>query len=331
MLDLLMKISIDVIAFFQTQLAFLAPVMQIFTFLGNEEFYLLIMPFLVWSVDYTLGLRLGVMLMLSSTLNSYLKVAIHQPRPYWISTKIENLSAPMGSFGLPSGHSQNAASVFGLLATAMKKVWLRTFLVITIIMVAFSRLFLGVHSIADILLGLGMGSLFLWFFIRSEKRIVNIISRRQPLMQVLLAFAVSLLLLAAGVLIVNYFQRTPIPDVWIENFRSAHPLEEMEPYSIEGLITTTAILFGLAAGFIFMRSTGDYQAAAGTIWQHVLRFVIGIAGILLIWKGLGDLFPRDADLLSNALRYVRYALIGVWITGFAPLVFVKAKLAQRKL
>jgi len=131
--------------------------MKFFTFLGDEEFYLLIMPLLVWSVDYELGLRLGVMLMLSGSLNFFLKIGFHQPRPYWVSPKIKDLIAPMGSFGLPSGHSQNAASVFGLLATSTKRKRLRALIIFTIIMVAFSRLYLGVHSIADILLGLLVG------------------------------------------------------------------------------------------------------------------------------------------------------------------------------
>ena len=331
MLDLLLRISIDIIAYLQTQLAFLTPVMRMFTFLGDEEFYLLIMPFLVWSVDYTIGMRLGIMLMLSGTMNSYLKVAIGQPRPYWISTEIKNLAAPMDSFGLPSGHSQNAASVFGLLVPSIRKKWLKILLIITIFMVAFSRLFLGVHSITDILLGLGIGGLLLLVFICVETWIGAFFSQRQPLTQVFLVLVVSLLLLASGVLITTFCKRTPIPDLWMENFRFAHPLEEMEPYSVEGLITTTATLFGLAAGYIFLRSNGGYQAAQGKIWQHFIRFMVGVAGILLIWSGLGDLFPSNADFLSYALRYLRYALIGFWITGFAPLIFIKTKLAQRNL
>ena len=330
MLDLLLRISIDVIAFLQSQLAFLTPLMRIFTFLGDEEFYLLIMPFLVWSVDYRLGMRLGVSLMLSGTINSYFKVIIRQPRPYWISREIKNLAAPMGSFGLPSGHSQNAVAVFGLLATAVKKTWVRIFLVVTIIMVALSRLFLGVHSIADIVLGLAMGALFLWIFVRIEKRVADYLNRQQPSKQLLLVFTFSLILLFLGALIIDLYQRIPIPDLWVENFRLAHPVAEMEPFSIEGLITTTATLFGLAAGCILMRSNGDYDASAGKVWQHLFRFVIGIAGVVLIWKGLGDLFPRNGDCLSHSLRYVRYALIGVWITGFAPLLFIKSKLAQSK-
>jgi hypothetical protein len=49
---------------------------------------------------------------------------------------------------------------------------------------------------------------------------------------------------------------------------------------------------------------------------------------LVLYIGLGSLFPETEDFLSYALRYVRYALIGFWISGFAPWLFVKVKLAS---
>jgi membrane-associated phospholipid phosphatase len=330
MLSALMDLSIRIIAFLQLQFAWLTPVMQFFTFLGNAEFYLLIMPFLVWSLDYALGMRLGVMLMLSGTLNGYLKVAFGQPRPYWVSSSIRNLAEPMGSFGLPSGHSQNAASVFGLLATSSAQKWLKRLLVVLIVLVAFSRLFLGVHSLQDILLGLAAGAAFLWIFLRLEGAIVRFFGSRSLSMQIVLSFVFSLLLLLLGVLVVNLFNSTPIPDLWLENTRMAHPQDAIDPYAIDGLITSTATLFGLAAGYLLILAKGGYRAEKGAFWQHALRFVIGIAGVLLIWMGLGDLFPPTTDLLGYSLCYLRYALVGGWITGLAPAVFIAAKLGYRE-
>jgi len=329
MLSFLMDLSIDIIAFLQTHLAFLTPVMRLFTLLGDEAFYLLIMPFLVWSVDYALGMRLGVMLMLSGTLNGYLKVLMRQPRPYWTSTAIANLTSPMGSFGLPSGHSQNAASVFGLLVAAFRKKWHKMVMVLVILLVAFSRLFLGVHSLADILLGLALGFLLLWAFLRLEKHAAAYFRRHKPNLQLALALVLSLSLLMFGVVLAELLGSTPLPAAWLENTRLAHPLDPIAPYSIDGLITTTATLFGLAAGNILIQNRGGYLASRGKVWQHAARFVIGIAGVLLIWKGLGDIFPRADNLLGFSLRYLRYTLIGLWISGLAPLLFLKAKLAHK--
>jgi len=331
MLENLLQISINIISLLQTQLAWLLPVMKFFTFLGDEEFYLLIMPLLVWSVDYELGLRLGVMLMLSGSLNFFLKIGFHQPRPYWVSSKIKDLAAPMGSFGLPSGHSQNAASVFGLMATSTKRKWLRVLIIFTIIMVALSRLYLGVHSITDILLGLLVGVFILWIFMEFEERTTEYFQRQKIIVRILLVFGISIALTLLGFLIVDIFQGIPLPSEWIQNAHIAHPGEDISPFAIDGLITATAALFGLLAGGIWVKEKGGYRANAGPFLKHILRFIIGLAGILLIWKGLGGVFPRTEDLLSFSLRYFRYALIGVWITGIAPAIFIRTKLGEKEI
>ncbi len=330
MFTFLLEISIEIIAYLQTELAWLAPVMRFFTFLGNVEFYLLVMPLFVWSVDYTLGLRLGVMLMLSSAVNTFLKLGFHQPRPYWVSPEIQNLIAPMGSFGLPSGHSQNAASVFGLLAASSKKKWVRRLLMGVILLVAFSRLYLGVHSLADIALGLAAGVLLLWLYLRLEHSVQRFFNGLKPLAQIGAVFLITigLLWLAGGIL--SVVREIPLPDLWLENTRLAHPEEAILPYSIEGVVTACGALFGLGAGYILFFWQGGYHAPKGNAWQHLSRFMIGIAGVLAIWRGLGLLLPGGEDLLGISFRYLRYALIGVWITGAAPALFIRAKLAHKQ-
>ncbi|MBI2331993.1 MAG: hypothetical protein HYU84_07530, partial [Chloroflexi bacterium] len=42
---------------------------------------------------------------------------------------------------------------------------------------------------------------------------------------------------------------------------------------------------------------------------------------LILWQGLGAVFPRNADVLSYLLRFIRYALVGWWIIGGAPWIF----------
>jgi hypothetical protein len=51
-----------------------------------------------------------------------------------------------------------------------------------------------------------------------------------------------------------------------------------------------------------------------------------MVGILALYLGLGQIFPRNADLLSYILRFVRYTLIGLWVAWLGPLVFEKLKL-----
>ena len=75
MLTDIYDITINLIQYLQNLGDWLIPPMEFFTFLGKEEFYLLVMPMLVWAVDYSFGLRIGVILLLSGSLNSIFKIA----------------------------------------------------------------------------------------------------------------------------------------------------------------------------------------------------------------------------------------------------------------
>ena len=73
------------------------------TFSGAEEFYLLLLPVLFWCVDFGLGARVGLFLLLSSYLNVYLKDLFHQPRPFDLDPSLQ--LTPAEGYGLPSGHA----------------------------------------------------------------------------------------------------------------------------------------------------------------------------------------------------------------------------------
>src|SRR3989337_578653 len=107
-------LGIQVIIYLQSLGEGLVTFMKLVTFFGNEEFYILIMPALFWCVDAGLGLRLGIILMLSNGLNFSLKLAFHGPRPPWYSPDVRAFVSET-SFGAPSGHAMNAVAVWGFL------------------------------------------------------------------------------------------------------------------------------------------------------------------------------------------------------------------------
>jgi hypothetical protein len=59
----------------------------------------------------------------------------------------------------------------------------------------------------------------------------------------------------------------------------------------------------------------------GSLGRRAARFALGAVVLLLIWFALGQLFPRQDDLVSYGLCYIRYALIGGWVALGAPLAF----------
>ena len=125
---------------------------QFFSFLGQEEFYILVLPVLYWCVNASWGIRIGVMLVLTVNLNSWLKLAFASPRPFWIDTRVKELAVET-SFGLPSGHAMNSASMWGLLARLLRKKWLTYSITAVIFLIGLSRISLGVHFTSDVLAG----------------------------------------------------------------------------------------------------------------------------------------------------------------------------------
>ena len=128
--------------FFQGLGAWLLAPMKVITFFGEELFYILLLPVLYWSFDQLLGLRVGMMLLLSNGFNAFFKFLFRLPRPCWISDTV-TCHVHETSFGLPSGHAQNAISVWGWLAVEVKKRWFSIAMVALIFLIGISRLVLG--------------------------------------------------------------------------------------------------------------------------------------------------------------------------------------------
>lgn len=167
-IDLFLPVS----TWFQGSPDWLVKFFQGITFLGNTEFYILFMPVLFWCIDTSLGIRIGIMLLVSGGINSLLKFSFQWPRPFWVTTKVHNLAEASG-FGFPSGHAQNAAGIWGLLAATTRKSWIRWSAIVVILLIGLSRIVLGVHFTHDVLVGWLVGVLLLWLFLKLEKPIVS--------------------------------------------------------------------------------------------------------------------------------------------------------------
>lgn len=315
------------IAWLQSAGLWLAGAMQQVSRLGNEEFYLVLMPVLYWSVDAVLGARMAAMLLLSNGLNSAFKLLFHSPRPYWIDPQIRALSAET-SFGIPSGHAMNAASIWGFLLTRLRQSGWRLALLVLILLIGFSRILLGMHFVSDVVAGWVLGALLLLLYLRLEQPVLRWAKRMNLGGQVLLALLSALGLGGLVLLAATALNNWQIPAQWLENSLAAVPEEPIDPTSLDGAFTTAGTWFGMFAGisWLFHRQGGYH--AGGTLTQRVLRCLVGLVGVVFFWYGLGAIFPREADLLSYALRFVRYSLLGLWVSALAPLLFRRLRLSD---
>lgn len=307
---------------FQSMGDWLVPPMRFFSFLGTEEFYILIMPILYWCIDARLGIRVGTIMLLSSGLNFIFKIFFAGSRPYWVSTQVKPLWHEV-YFGIPSGHAQNSVAVWGSMAAYLRRKWTWSAAVFLMFMIGLSRTFLGAHFFIDMVVGWLIGGLLLWLFVRYWDAVSEWISKQSLGEQILYAFLVSLGMILLGLLGVYAMQNFEIPELWMINAARAGE-EEINPFTMSGIITSTATLFGLLSGVAWMETRGGWQVS-GPFSKRAMRYVVGLLGVLVIWYGLGLVFPRGESLIPFLLRFIRYSLLGLWISAGAPIIFTKLK------
>jgi len=325
-MDALIQNGIDWIIAIQSLGNWLELPMQFFTFLGNENFFFLVLPLIYWSLDAKLGLQVAFILTTSNYVNAIVKVIFTSPRPYWVSAEVEPISVET-TFGIPSGHAQNSAAIWGMMAAGVSagRRWAWPAAIALTFFVGFSRLYLGMHFLHDVVLGWLIGLALLFLFLRFWDSAAAWLKQKTLPQQVLIAFGVSLLMIVVGILSIAPFNAYVFPAEWANNALRAGPIPD--PVSVEGIFTSAGSLFGLAAGAAWIASRGGFQAV-GPVEKRALRYVVGLIGVTILWFGLGEVFPRGETVIPLLLRYIRYSLVGFWVTGGAPWLFFHFKLVR---
>ena len=90
----------------------------------------------------------------------------------------------------------------------------------------------------------------------------------------------------------------------------------------------SALLFGFFSGYILLSDKGSFSAASGTIFQKVLRILLGFVIIAAVYYGLKLVFPGKESQFYKLFRFIRYGLVGFDATFLAPKLFVLLKLAS---
>ena len=322
-MDGLISFGIDLILHFQAMGEWLETPMVFFSFLGSEDFFLFVLPLVYWCIDAGLGFRIGLILLASTSINGIFKMAMHGPRPYWMSANVQGMASETG-FGIPSGHAQNAMSVWGIMAARIGRTWAWVAAGAIALLIGVSRLYLGVHFPHDVLFGWLLGALLLWAFLRFWDPVAARLKQMSLRGQVTAAFGASLaiILLAAPVFFLS--RGFIVPEEWIANAMRDGG-EAPNPLSLAGAFSAAGTLFGLSAGFAWDRSRGGFSAA-GPLGKRVFRYVVGFLGVAILYFGLKAVFPAGEDMLAFVFRYIRYAMVGIWISAGAPWVFSKLQI-----
>ncbi len=143
--------------------AFLADFFSKMTFLGELTTAMALMAIVYWSVSKDFGSYLLMGWSGNRLVNGALKITACAYRPWIRDARIVpygNSMTTATGYSFPSGHTMNAASTYG--GVAVRKDMpgaLRVAMGLTVVLVAFSRNFLGVHTPQDVLVGMIAGTI----------------------------------------------------------------------------------------------------------------------------------------------------------------------------
>ena len=301
----------------QDTAAWLTPLWAVITFLGDEEFYLLLLPLTYWAISRRFGIRLGVMLLVTASLNGVLKLVFTTPRPSFLRPGLGAVTET--SFGLPSGHAQNATAIWGLLVAYLRSWPVRVGLLALIAGIAWSRIHLGVHFVEDMVTGVAVGAVLVGMFLLLERPVVRWWSQVGQVERSLASLVAGLAFIAPATLLAGRLVNVTFPWPGVE-----------DPAALtgaSGVVTAAATLAGFGIGLAWLQERGGFDHR-GPVARRVARVLLGLVGVAALYLGLGAAFPSGEGPVELTLRAVRYGLIGAWVGGVGPWVFVRLSLAD---
>jgi len=278
--------------------------------------WLLFVPFFVyWCINKKAGLFMIMSVCLSRFLNGIMKVTACAYRPFVRDSRIIPAGYKPSGYSFPSGHTMWASPILGgLIVLTRKKSRLFAWLCgLLIILVAFSRMYLGVHTPQDVICGTLAGLFAVWLASFIMKRLERETS----------FLMAGLLLCVLGVI---YTAFKPYPMDYVDGKLLVDP---------ERMMLDTFYAVGLMAGFIagrFVERKYIGFSATGLNIRGIILAVIGLVPVYFIaWTFAGD-YKFLYDFLGSMFgvkggRFVMGVILTFWTVAIWPCVI---KLTEAK-
>ncbi len=282
-------------------------VMSAVTQLGGEVIFIVAAVVVFWCVSKWEGYYLMTVAFCGTVLNQFLKLICRVPRP-WVRdpnfTIVESARAEATGYSFPSGHTQNAIGLFGGMARWGGRRWVRIGLTALALVIAFSRMYLGVHTPADVGVSLVLAAALVLGLYPLMRR-----AQEKPRY---MGYVLAAMLVVSGAFVV-FVETCGFPaDMDAENLASG----------IGNAWKMLGAVAGMTLAWLLDRRYIHFETQA-VWWVQVLKVVVGMALLLAIKSGLKAplLALLGHEGLAGGVRYFLLVLVAgaVWPLVFRPM------------
>lgn len=282
-------------------------VMSAVTQLGGEVIFIVAAVVVFWCVSKWEGYYLMTIAFCGTVLNQFLKLICRVPRP-WVQdpnfTIVESARAEATGYSFPSGHTQNAIGLFGGMARWGGRRWVRLGLTTLALVIAFSRMYLGVHTPADVGVSLVLAAALVLGLYPLMRR-----AQEKPRY---MGYVLAAMLVVSGAFVV-FVETCGFPaDMDAENLASG----------IGNAWKMLGAVAGMTLAWLLDRRYIHFETQA-VWWVQVIKVAVGMALLLAIKSGLKAplLALLGHEGLAGGVRYFLLVLVAgaVWPLVFRPM------------
>lgn len=302
------------------------------TSLGYRNFIILFLAIVLFGIDFRKGFIIMQTMLWTALVTVFLKDYFGLPRPYHVDSRVKLLDGGLASerelhfvamgaktfwegipqavisyyrnlsvnipYGFPSGHTSMAVAIWGTTAWLFKPKWLKFLCLLLLVLVPFSRMYLGVHFLADVLGGYLIGIVLFWLlylWVLKPKTLNLYLNAKQfPFKQYPV---VSLLLLLSPLAVL--------------------PLVGEEA---QGTLST---LWGMNIAFVYLMQRG-LPISKAKIGVRALRVLIGIALFIGITALTSRILPSTV-----VWKFIGGTLGGVFFIGVSTEICLRIGLFKK--
>lgn len=281
------------------------------TTLGEETAFLVIALILFWCVDKYIGYYTLSVGLVGTLTNQFLKLLFRIPRP-WVLDKnftiLEQAREAASGYSFPSGHTQSAVGTFGSIAYVTNNKIVRVVCIVIAALVAFSRMYIGVHTPVDVVVSIAVALVLIFVF---RPLVLDKEHKRMPLLLGIM------LMMAVGYLCFVEFYSFP-QDIDSHNYESG----------LQNAYTLMGCLLGMLVVYWFDEKWLNFRTDA-VWWAQIIKVVVGLVLVLVVKSGTK---PQLNMLFGEYIgRSVRYCLVVLFAGILWPMTFAWfAKLGKKE-